>query len=76
MQKPLNVEAAGLDKLPGIRPEAQVNRPPVNSWYCQQLWGKSFEVDQAFSKRSVGTGLIVLQGAIAVDYVDRADPPM
>src|SRR5262249_30821756 len=62
---------------PGVRPEAQVDRPPVvgGSRVLGQLLHHRGEVDVPFAHRVVGARVVVVERPVTVDDLDRVDLP-
>ena len=66
--------------LPGVGPEAQVDRPPVVAdLLLGQRGHQRVEVELALAERRVGAGLVAAVGGlvaavVAVDQVDVVDP--
>jgi hypothetical protein len=71
---------AALGDVPGIRPEAQVDGPPVvRQAFPGEARHQGAEIDHAVAERGVRAGLVVARGVlvagiVAVDQVDVVDP--
>src|SRR5437879_406971 len=63
--------------FPRLRPEAQIDAPPVvRHAGLQERWGERVEVQLAGAERVVRRGVVLVQAAVAVDDVDVRDLPL
>ena len=59
---------------PGVRPEAQIDAPPIGGETAAvQFREEGVEVEGAFADGGVGGGLVIVEGAVGIDDVDVAD---